>query len=200
MSPLALPINTRDVILRLLLATAGGTHVHRQFAGIVGKRPQSSNQPGRVATFPTMKHRYSLIYVVSLAIAVAGGAAQAKPVASLPLLQQQGTARQLIVDGKPFLVLGAELNNSSASSLDYMKPLWPRLVATHLNTVLATASWELIEPEEGKFDFALVDGILAAKRTGDAATVQALESEIDTHVFRLYALTPAEIQIVESRA
>jgi len=28
-----------------------------------------------------------------------------------------------------------------------MKPLWPRLVATHLNTVLATASWELIEPE-----------------------------------------------------
>jgi hypothetical protein len=43
----------------------------------------------------------------------------------------------------------------------------------------------------------LVDGILAAKRTGDAATVQALESEIDTHVFRLYALTPAEIALVK---
>jgi hypothetical protein len=44
----------------------------------------------------------------------------------------------------------------------------------------------------------LVDGILAAKRTGDAATVTALESEIDTHVFRLYALTPAEIALVKS--
>ena len=118
-----------------------------------------------------MKHRYSLIYVVSLAIAVAGGAAQAKPVASLPLLQQQGTARQLIVDGKPFLVLGAELNNSSASSLDYMKPLWPRLVATHLNTVLATASWELIEPEEGKFDFALVDALIKEARANDLRLV-----------------------------
>jgi hypothetical protein len=46
----------------------------------------------------------------------------------------------------------------------------------------------------------LVDGILAAKRTGDAATVTALESEIDTHVFRLYALTPAEIALVKSTA
>jgi hypothetical protein len=44
----------------------------------------------------------------------------------------------------------------------------------------------------------LVDGILAAKRTGDAATVTALEAEIDTHVFRLYALTPAEIALVKS--
>jgi len=44
----------------------------------------------------------------------------------------------------------------------------------------------------------LVDGILAAKRTGDAATVTALESEIDTHVFRLYALTPAEIALVKA--
>jgi adenine-specific DNA-methyltransferase len=43
----------------------------------------------------------------------------------------------------------------------------------------------------------LVDGILAAKRTGNAATVTALEAEIDKHVFRLYALTPAEIKIVK---
>jgi len=41
-------------------------------------------------------------------------------------------------------------------------------------------------------------GILAAKRTGDAATVTVLEAEINTHVFRLYALTPAEIKLVKS--
>jgi len=134
---------------------------------VAGKCPHSSNQPGRVATFPTMKPRSSLIYLASLAIAVAGVAAPTKPVASPPLLQQQGTARQLIVDGKPFLVLGAELHNSSASSLDYMKSLWPKLAATHLNTVLATVSWELIEPEEGKFDFTLVDGVIEGARANN---------------------------------
>ena len=43
-----------------------------------------------------------------------------------------------------------------------------------------------------------MDGIRAAQRTGDAATVKELESKIDTHVFRLYALTPAEIDLVKS--
>ena len=114
-----------------------------------------------------MKPRSSLIYLASLAIAVAGVAAPTRPVPSSPLLQQQGTARQLIVDGKPFLVLGAELHNSSASSLDYMKPLWPKLAATHLNTVLATVSWELIEPEEGKFDFKTVDGVIEGARANN---------------------------------
>jgi hypothetical protein len=43
-------------------------------------------------------------------------------------------------------------------------------------------------------------GILAVQRTGDAATVTALESEINAHVFRLYALTPAEIELVKGTA
>jgi beta-galactosidase GanA len=76
----------------------------------------------------------------------------------------QGTATQLIVDGKPFLVLGAELNNSSASSMEYMRPLWPKIAATNLNTVLAMVSWELMEPEEGRFDFSLVDGLIQDAR------------------------------------
>jgi len=42
------------------------------------------------------------------------------------------------------------LNNSSASSMEYMRPLWPKIAATNLNTVLATVSWELLEPEEGR--------------------------------------------------
>src|ERR1017187_5555655 len=92
---------------------------------------------------------------------------QTKSDPAIPRLQQQGAATQLIVDNKPFLALGAELNNSSASSLAYMKPLWPRLTASHINTVLATVSWELIEPEQGKFDFSLVDGLLKEARAND---------------------------------
>jgi beta-galactosidase GanA len=59
----------------------------------------------------------------------------------------------LIVDGKPFLMLAGELRNSNSSTSDYLKPIWPRMVAMHLNTVLSAVHWELIEPQEGKFEF-----------------------------------------------
>ncbi|MGB8259636.1 MAG: DUF5597 domain-containing protein [Terracidiphilus sp.] len=81
-----------------------------------------------------------------------------------PHLENRGAATQLIVDSKPFLILGGELFNSSSSSLDYMKPIWPRMASMGLNTVITPLSWELVEPAEGKYDFALVDGLLAQAR------------------------------------
>jgi beta-galactosidase GanA len=83
---------------------------------------------------------------------------------SIPHLETHGAVTQLVVDGKPFLMLAGELHNSSSSSLEYMKPIWPKLAAMNLNTVLTPLSWESIEPEEGKFDFALVDGLLNQAR------------------------------------
>src|SRR5437764_9997938 len=47
----------------------------------------------------------------------------------LPHLRKRGTSTQLIVDGKPFLILGGELGNSTSSSLEYMRALWPRFVS-----------------------------------------------------------------------
>lgn len=82
----------------------------------------------------------------------------------LPHLRKQGTATQLVVDDKPFLVLAGELGNSTSSNLDYMRPLWPKLAALNLNTVLVPVYWELIEPTEGKFDFSLVDGLIQEAR------------------------------------
>ena len=94
--------------------------------------------------------------------------ASAKPVQaqtdSMPHLRRQGTVTQLVVDGKPFLILGGELGNSSSSSLEYMRPFWGKLVSLNLNTVLMPVYWELIEPAEGKFDFALVDGLIQDAR------------------------------------
>jgi hypothetical protein len=100
--------------------------------------------------------------VCLLSILTIGQACRAKE--KIPYLQKQSNATRLLVDGKPFLILGGELGNSSASSLDYMKPIWPKLVEMNLNTVLAPVYWELIEPAEGKFDFAMVDGLIAGAR------------------------------------
>jgi beta-galactosidase GanA len=83
---------------------------------------------------------------------------------SIPHLEQHGGVTQLVLSGKPFLMLAAELHNSSSSNLDYMKDIWPRLAATPMNTVLTPLSWELIEPREGEYDFTLVDGLLEQAR------------------------------------
>jgi hypothetical protein len=69
------------------------------------------------------------------------------------------------VDGKPFLALAGELGNNSATSIEYMKPLWAKLVDTRLNSVLAGVSWAQIEPQEGKFDFSTLDGVIREARS-----------------------------------
>jgi beta-galactosidase GanA len=89
----------------------------------------------------------------------------AAPVAAeTPHLEKRGHATQLVVDGQPFLILGGELGNSSASSREYMRAVWPKLQAMHLNTVLAPVTWDAIEPSEGAFDFGSVDGLLEDAR------------------------------------
>jgi beta-galactosidase GanA len=100
-------------------------------------------------------------FVASIAVAAAAP----------PRLDTHAKTLQLVVQDKPFLVLGGELGNSSASSTEYMKPHWPRLRAMNLNTVLAPVSWELIEPAEGKFDWTSVDALLRDARANDLKLV-----------------------------
>ena len=105
----------------------------------------------------------------------------------IPHLQKQGTATQLIVDGKPFLVLAGELSNSSATSLEYMKPVWPRLVEAKLNTVLAGVSWNQIEPQEGKFDFSVLDGVIRDARSSQPASGASMVRKLEERSVQLPA-------------
>ena len=61
-------------------------------------------------------------------------------------------------------MIAGELHNSTAGGFEYMRPVWKKLAAKNLNTVIATVSWELIESEQGKFDFSLVDSTIAGAR------------------------------------
>jgi hypothetical protein len=109
--------------------------------------------------------RTFICFLVLAASQGTGRSATTDSVSDIPHLQKHGTATQLIVDGKPFLVLAGELHNNSATSLEYMKPVWTNLVRAKFNTVLAGASWNQIEPQEGKFDFTALDGVIQGARS-----------------------------------
>ena len=84
------------------------------------------------------KLKLNAIFVLCLLVCGAALAVQAtaQSESGVPHLQKQGDATQLIVDGKPFLALAGELTNNAATSLPMMDPIWPKLVAGNLNTVL----------------------------------------------------------------
>ncbi|MCJ7449948.1 MAG: DUF5597 domain-containing protein [Bacteroidales bacterium] len=80
--------------------------------------------------------------------------------APIPSLKEQGTAKQFIVDGKPFIALCGELGNNNATNIDYLKPIWPVLTVGNLNSVIAGISWAMVEPEEGKYNFDIVGAVI----------------------------------------
>lgn len=86
-------------------------------------------------------------------------------------LLKQGTATQLVVDDKPFLILGGELGNSSAACVQDVERIFPKLQRMGLNTVLVPAYWDLTEPSEGKFDFTLTDKVLQQARKNNLKVV-----------------------------
>ena len=82
----------------------------------------------------------------------------------LPHLEKHGSATRLVVEGKPFLLFSGELHNSTCGGFDFMRPVWKQMAHKNLNSVIATVSWELVEPVKGKFNFALVDSIISGAR------------------------------------
>jgi hypothetical protein len=120
---------------------------------------------------PQVNNMKKLALALPLAFAVACGVTLSGQSSGAPHLRKQGTATQLMVDGRPFLIRGGELGNSSASNLDYLAPHWATFRSLHLNTILAPIYWDLLEPAEGKFDFSLVDGLIARARENDIRLV-----------------------------
>ena len=104
-----------------------------------------------------------LFFAFGLIISFNSIFAQIRP-NGIPSIRAIGNTKQLIVDGKPFIMLAGEVNNSSSSSLKFMDNSWKRLSDFKLNTVLLPVSWKQIEPQEGKFDFSIVKELIFKAR------------------------------------
>ena len=81
----------------------------------------------------------------------------------IPRIAEDHGRHALLVDGKPFLVLGAQFNNSSnwPAMLD---EVWPAIDKLQANTVQVPIAWEQIEPKEGQFDFSFLDTLVNQAR------------------------------------
>ena len=68
-------------------------------------------------------------------------------------------------------ILGGELSNSAATSIDDIDEVMPRMKALGLNTVLVPAYWDLTEPTEDHYDFTLVDRVIDRARDNQLQVV-----------------------------
>ena len=88
-----------------------------------------------------------------------------------PKLEKKGNTAHIVAEGKPMLMIGGEMGNSSASTLKDVQQYFAHLQRLGLNTVLAPVSWELIEPREGEFDMTTLDNLLTEARRHDLKLV-----------------------------
>jgi hypothetical protein len=83
--------------------------------------------------------------------------------AEMPKLVNKNGHFEFIVEGRPYLILGAQIHNSSAWP-SVLPKVWPALEAMYANTAAAPVYWEQMEPEPGKFDFGNVDVLVKQAR------------------------------------
>lgn len=82
---------------------------------------------------------------------------------ALPRIVATGPRPLLLVDDAPFLMLGAQANNSS-NHASVLPAVWQTAGELHANTVEMPVAWAQVEPVEGRFDFGFVDTLLAGAR------------------------------------
>lgn len=88
---------------------------------------------------------------------------ESKAAAPIPRLVTENGRHTFLVDGKPYLVLGAQMWNSSGWPA-ILDKIWAQLKELNCNTLEVPLYWEQIEPQQGKFDFSLLDKLIADAR------------------------------------
>jgi len=109
-----------------------------------------------------MKPALRLCAAVALAAAALALCAQTKE-RPLPRLVHKDGRYALFVDDAPYLMLGAQVGNSSAWPAALPK-VWPAIEFLHANTVEMPVYWEQFEPRPGQFDYSVMDALIAQAR------------------------------------
>jgi len=81
----------------------------------------------------------------------------------MPEVVAQNGRHALMVDGAPYLILGAQSHNSSAWPGTLPK-VWAAIDDLHANTLEIPVYWEQFEPEQGRFDPSIVDLMIKGAR------------------------------------
>src|ERR1700746_10065 len=105
----------------------------------------------------TLRFRFFLIAMLITSCALHASAGE------MARLTKKDSRYALLVDGRPYLILGAQINNSSAWPAS-LPEVWPEIEAMHANTVEAPVYWEQFEPRPGKFNFTNVDELVKQAR------------------------------------
>ncbi|MFZ0964966.1 MAG: DUF5597 domain-containing protein [Terriglobia bacterium] len=81
----------------------------------------------------------------------------------IPRVVKKDGRYALLVDGAPFLMLGAQVHNSSDWPAMFPK-VWPAMEYLNVNTVEIPVCWEQFEPRQGQYDYTEVDALLTQAR------------------------------------
>jgi hypothetical protein len=94
---------------------------------------------------------------------IIGNAFSQQALNPIPQIVQKNGKHALLVDGKPYFILGGQAHNSSGWPV-MLPGVWSAVNEMHANTLEIPIYWEQIEPEPGKFNFSIVDTLLLQAR------------------------------------
>jgi hypothetical protein len=80
-----------------------------------------------------------------------------------PQLVQKDGRYALMVEGRPYLVLGGQIHNSSAWPSE-LPQVWQSMADLHANTMEAPVYWEQFEAQQGHFGYTNVDQLVEGAR------------------------------------
>lgn len=83
--------------------------------------------------------------------------------AGIPKLIEKDGHHALLVDGRPFFILGGQAHNSSGWP-GMLPQLWEAVSKMNANTLEVPIYWEQVEAQPGKFDFSVIDTLLMQAR------------------------------------
>src|SRR3569832_1527283 len=99
----------------------------------------------------------------ALALLLSGNDLGQSASSPIPKIVERDGRHTLLVDGKPFFMLGGQAHNSSGWP-GMMPGVWQAVEAMHANTLEVPIYWEQIEAQRGKFDFSAIDMLLTQAR------------------------------------